>query len=67
MPYDAGREHLFAGAWHLHLDQLEELLKGNDRNYKIETSVLFEMVRKYMAKDFDARLSFYKHVLFIED
>lgn len=67
VPYDAGREHLFAGAWHLHLDQLEELLKGNDQNYRIETSVLFEMVKKYMAKDFDARLNMYKHVLFIKD
>lgn len=66
LPYEAGREALLAGAWHLHLDQLGELLKGNDENYRIDSNQLFELSKDYLEKDYNEKLNGLKTMLGVE-
>lgn len=63
LPYTVGREHLLASAWHQHLDQLGELLKGNDQNYQIEHARIVSLTQGYLDKDFAAQKANYGELL----
>jgi uncharacterized protein YndB with AHSA1/START domain len=63
LPYSAGREHLFAAAWHLHLDQLDELLAGHDDHYVIEQPRIHTLVLRYLEEDSARKREYYEELL----
>ena len=63
LPYTVGREHLLAAAWTLHLDQLGELLDGNDENYTIEHESVQSLTAQYLEADFDRQRARYAELL----
>jgi uncharacterized protein YndB with AHSA1/START domain len=63
LPYSVGREHLLGAAWHLHLDQLGELLAGNDQHYTIQQPAIHALVLHYLEKDFTHRREYYEMLL----
>ena len=63
LPYSAGREHLFAAAWHLHLDQLGELLAGHDDHYVIEQPRIHALVLRYLEEDSARKREYYEELL----
>jgi uncharacterized protein YndB with AHSA1/START domain len=63
VPYGNGREHLLTAAWHLHLDQLEQLVAGNDRHYRIEGPVIHDLTMGYLEDDYARRRDEYEEHL----
>lgn len=63
LPYTVGREHLLAAAWTLHLDQLGELLDGNDENYTIEHQSVQSLTAQYLEADFEKQRALYAELL----
>lgn len=66
LPFSVGREHLLSAAWHLHLDQLGELLAGNDDHYTIQQNEIYALVLAYLDKDQGTKRAYYEHLLGIE-
>lgn len=63
LPYTVGREHLLCSAWHLHLDQLRELLADHDEHYAINHDVLVGLVEQYLEADFSGQRARYAELL----
>jgi len=66
LPYTVGREHLLAAAWHLHLDQLAQLLAGNDDHYSIEHERVKSLTAQYLDADFEKQRARYEELLDVQ-
>ncbi|MEV4452586.1 SRPBCC domain-containing protein [Streptomyces mirabilis] len=66
LPHDVFREHLLAAAWHLHMDQLGQLLAGNDEHYTIQQPEIYALVLAYLEKDQAEKRAYYEHLLGIQ-
>ncbi|WP_433171479.1 SRPBCC domain-containing protein [Actinoallomurus sp. CA-150999] len=63
LPHSVGREHLLSAAWHLHLDQLGQLLAGHDDHYVIQQPHIHALVLHYLEKDFASKREYYETLL----
>jgi len=66
MPNAAGREHLMAAAWHDHLDDLEQMVRGGGEDFVIKPGRLVELTMGYLDRDFQRRRAEYEHFLNIK-
>ncbi|MFJ8027751.1 SRPBCC domain-containing protein [Streptomyces sp. NPDC096311] len=66
LPHDVFREHLLAAAWHLHMDQLGQLLAGNDEHYTIQQPEIYALVLAYLEQDQAEKRAYYEHLLGIQ-
>ncbi|MEU5646876.1 SRPBCC domain-containing protein [Streptomyces milbemycinicus] len=66
LPHSAFREHLLSAAWHLHMDQLGQLLAGHDEHYTIQQDEIYALVLAYLEKDHAEKRAYYEHLLGIQ-